>query len=111
MTSAMAIIFTFGIIIALILYLINKHHVIGTFKALQNPTITFSIFQDKFSLSSELGQGEWPWSAIQQIWRYSNTWLIFLTHNSYATFPLESISQEAQNFILQHVQEAGGVIK
>lgn len=111
MTGAMAVIFTFGLIFALSLYLNNKHHVIGTFNALQKPTITFSIYQEKFALSSELGQGEWPWSAIKEIWQYPNSWLVFLTHNSYATFPLDAIPSQAQHFVLQQVQNAGGIIK
>lgn len=111
MTGAMAVVFTFGVIFGLSVYLNNKHHVLGTFNALQNPSINFTIYDDKFALSSELGEGDWSWSAIKEIWQYPNTWLVFLARNSYATFPLDAIPQEAQKMILEKVQQAGGIIK
>lgn len=111
MTGAMAVVFTFGIILGLSVYLNNKHHVLGTFNALQNPSIQVTLYDDKFALSSELGEGDWAWSAIKEIWQYPDSWLVFLARNSYATFPLNTIPQEAQKFLLEKVQQAGGVIK
>lgn len=110
MTGAMAVILTLGIVFGITLYLNHYHHVLGTLKALQNPQATFTIYEDKFMLSSDLGEGSWPWSTIKEIWQYPDAWLVFLARSSYATFPLDSISKEAQAIILKKVEEAGGII-
>lgn len=111
MMGAFAVIFTLGLVFGINVYLSNRYHVLGTFKALQNPTITFQVYDDKFALSSELGEGEWPWSAIKEIWQYPDAWLVFLARASYATFPLSAIPTEAQQFILEKLEEAGSQIK
>lgn len=111
MMGAFAVIFTAGILFGISVYLNNRYHVLGTFNALQNPTVTFKVYDEKFALASELGEGEWPWTAIKEIWQYQDTWLVFLARASYATFPLEAIPAEAQSFILEKVQEAGGIIR
>lgn len=100
MRNAFAIVLTLGIIFGITTYLSNRYHVLGTYRALNNPTITFKVYDEKFALSSELGEGEWPWSAITEIWQYKDTWLVFLARASYATFPLSAIPLDAQTFIL-----------
>lgn len=104
MKNAFAIIFTLGVILGITTYLSNRYHVLGTYRALKDPTITFKIYDEKFALSSELGEGEWPWSAITEVWQYKDTWLVFLARASYATFPLSFISADAQAFILEKLQ-------
>lgn len=111
MMGAFAVIFTLGLLFGASVYLNNRYHVLGTFNALQDPTVTFKVYDEKFGLSSELGEGEWPWSAIKEIWQYPDTWLVFLARASYATFPLNTIPTEAQRFVLEKVEEAGGLIK
>lgn len=111
MMGAFAVIFTLGLLFGISTYLNNRYHVLGTFRALENPEVTIKMYDDKFALSSELGEGEWPWSAIKEIWRYPDTWLVFLARASYATFPLKVIPTEAQQFILEKTQAAGCKIK
>lgn len=111
MMGAFAVIFTLGLLFGISTYLNNRYHVLGTFRALQNPSVTMKMFDDKFILSSELGEGEWPWSAIKEIWRYPDTWLVFLARASYATFPLDAIPKEAQAFLLEKTQAADCKIK
>lgn len=104
MMGAFAVIFTATLLLGISVFLNNRFHVLGTFNALQNPAVTLTIYDDKFALSSELGQGEWPWSAIKEIWRYQDTWLVFLARASYATFPLDAITKDTQQFILEKTQ-------
>lgn len=104
MKNAFAIILTLVILFGITTYLSNRYHVLGTYRALKDPTITFTVYDEKFSLSSELGQGEWPWSAITEVWQYKDTWLVFLARASYATFPLSAITPEAQAFIIEKLQ-------
>lgn len=111
MMGAFAVIFTLGLLFGISTYLNNRYHVLGTFRALENPEVTIIIYDDKFVLSSELGEGEWPWSAIKEIWIYSDTWLVFLARASYATFPLEGISADAQQFIMEKTQATGCKIR
>ena len=103
MKNAFAIVLTLGIIFAITTYLSNRYHVLGTYRALKDPTITFKVYDEKFALSSELGEGEWPWTAITEVWQYKDTWLVFLARASYATFPLSAIAPDTQTFILERL--------
>lgn len=110
-TGLLAIVFTASIVFALSLYLTQKKNVLNTFFALEHKQIIFTLYQDSFSLSSDLGEGSWPWNAIQEVWIYPNSWLVFFGKASYATFPLTDMTQEIQTFILTKLNDASALIK
>ncbi|MBG9390083.1 YcxB family protein [Caenimonas sp. DR4.4] len=78
--------------------------------AMRNPEASFRADADSFSIASELGSATLPWTAVQQLWRYQDFWIIVLARTSQITLPLARMTQEDQAFVVSRVAANGGKV-
>ena len=77
---------------------------------MRSPEALFRAEASGFSISSELGTVSMPWSAVKRVWRHPGFWLLVLSRSSQVTLPLAAVPEEAQSFILQQIEGAGGKV-
>jgi hypothetical protein len=89
-------------------FVVHWRRSIGRLRRLCTRTASLLATDMELCLSSELGTNALPWSAVTQIWRYSEFWLLVLSHRQVVTLPLASLSAQARSFIAERVRAAGG---
>jgi hypothetical protein len=99
-----------GTVFAAIAYFVPRQSALGRLRGMQSPEVQLKTEPAGFSLSSEFGTGSVPWSAVKQVWRRSDFWILSLSQANQITLPLASINADAQAFILQEIGRAGGRI-
>jgi hypothetical protein len=108
--GALGAILLLGFLLAFLIYVVPLRKGLARLRAMGVPTATFSLQDDSFTISSELGTTTLPWSAIAEVRRYPSFWLLLFSKTRFATIPLASVPAEAQAFILSRVAAAGGKI-
>ena len=88
----------------LILYLAHYRNTVGRFRKMRVPEATLSYTEESFTLTSELGSGTMPWTAITEVWRYPDFWLILFSRSQFSTLPLSCLDAETQAFITRKTQ-------
>jgi hypothetical protein len=83
----------FGVGVVAAMFLANSRNTIGRFRQMRSPEATFGFTDDQFTITSELGSATMPRSAVTEVWK-------FPPPAQFITLPLDSLSEEAQSFIL-----------
>jgi hypothetical protein len=81
---------------------------LSKFRRMGSGSASLVASEEHLSVSSKLGTTTVPWSAVAQVWRYSEFWLLVFAQRQVVTIPLAGLSLEARAFILARVQAAGG---
>ncbi len=87
------------------IYVAHLRNTIGRYRQMRTPEATFAYDEQQITLSSELGSATMPWSAITEVWRYSQFWLILFSKSQFATFPLDGLDEDARAFIIRKTSE------
>ena len=83
---------------------------LAMYRAMGTPLVKWSFTEDAFISESGAGKAELKWPTIKKLWRYNDVWLLFYASGAYSTLPVETLSNEAKNFIEQKIRETGGHI-
>jgi hypothetical protein len=110
-TGAIGAVLFFSVAIAIMLYLVHYQNSIKKFKKMGHPDALFLASEDNFTLSSGGGSVTLPWSSIESVWQFSDYYLLFYSKSQFSIFPLAGVHEEIQNYIIKHIQDAGGKIK
>lgn len=97
-----------GAAISLAIYVVHYRNAVQKFRDMGVPRATFKASVDSFTVSSDVATSTLPWSAITQVWKFKNCWLLLFSKAQFMTFPLASVSQDLQSFVLARVAAAGG---
>ena len=108
--SVFGTVLVLAILFGSLIYFVNRHRTLATFRRMAEPTATFGFSNDAISTRSDLGSGEVSWRAITQIWTFPEAWLVFVAKGSYFTIPTESLTEEVRQFIHDKVHEHGGKV-
>ncbi len=108
--GVLASVVSLGIGLAIALYLIHYRNALHKLKAMGRPQATLDLSESSFSLSSGAGMATLPWSSIAEVWRFKTCWLLLFSKAQFVTLPLADLPPDAQAFILERVQAAGGKI-
>lgn len=81
------------------IYVAHLRNSLGKYRQMRRPEATFSYDEEQFTLASELGSSTLPWSAITEVWRYPDFWLLLFSRNQFVTLPLECLDQGTREFI------------
>lgn len=100
----------FSLIFIVTLYLVHFRQSWHKFKEMGTPVATFIATESSATISSRAGTSTFPWSAIKEVWRYDDIWLLFFSKNQFVTFPCAQVSHDVQVYVLEHIQRAGGRI-
>ena len=107
--GATGALFVVCIVVTLVGYQIAVLGRVELVRKMSKPEATFDFGQDAFSVAYGPMRLELPWIQLTKVWRYREGWLLFV-QNSFYTLPLDGVSAEAQQFILERVRSAGGAI-
>jgi hypothetical protein len=77
---------------------------------LNPPEYRFHFREDGFQVHNLRGSLTVPWSAVKQLWRYPEAWILYYDQ-TYMTLPLAPLSESARRFVRERVQAHGGKIK
>lgn len=73
--------------------------------------IDMTPLNEHLCLFSQSGENRIPWESIKEVWRYSDTWILFMSHDRYITLPLDHLPIEVQDFIQERIVSSGGVFR
>lgn len=99
-----------GFGIAAAIYFVHIHNALAKFRAMGAPDGTLVLDDSSFTVSTGLGSSTLQWSAVKEVWQFPSFWLLLFSKAQFMTLPLDSIPDDAQEFILSKVSAAGGKV-
>lgn len=99
-----------AIVIAMpiLLYVVHYRNSMAKFRQMKLPVATFSAEDETFTLAADHGTATLKWEAIKEIRGFDGFWLLLFSKSHFATMPLDGVSVEMREFILQKVKQNGG---
>lgn len=91
-------------------YVVNLRDALATVRAMNPRTWELTLDESSFSVSSSISSSSIGWSRIPEVRRFPDFWLLVLSPWQYMTLPLDQVSDEAQQFILDRISATGGKI-
>jgi hypothetical protein len=79
-------------------------------RLMEQPSATWSFDEAGFSAESSLGQSRVPWSAIREVWRFPDVWILCFSRYDHSILPASDLSPEVLEFIASRVQSHGGIV-
>lgn len=76
-----------------------------------SPEATIRLTDESVGVQSGMGSAEIPWRTVEQVWAFSDVWLVFVGKNNYFTLPTAPMDDEARAFIRQMVTQHGGKVR
>jgi hypothetical protein len=79
--------------------------------ALRPPTSTWTLTEEFVGQRSSLGESAIAWSALREVWRFPDLWLLVWGRDVFSTIPLDQLPREARQLIERRVKETGGIVR
>jgi hypothetical protein len=98
-------------VFAVALYVVHARRAFGVFRRLADGRVTLRLGPEGFGVESAAGRSDLPWSAVTEIWRYDDLWLLVFSKAVYVTLPIGEIDGEGRRFFAGQVERAGGKIR
>lgn len=80
------------------------------FEMLNPPTATLELTPATINMRTNLGYQEITWKLIKEVTRHDGFWFFHFAPQQYVTLPLDGMTPEHQQYILDRVKEAGGKV-
>jgi YcxB-like protein len=77
---------------------------------MDKPQALFRAEESSFTMISDIGTTTLQWSAVKELWQFSNVWLLLYSKAQFTTLPLACLPPETQAYIVQRVRTAGGKV-
>lgn len=108
LVGVLATVLLFGVAFVVLIYFVHYRSSIRKFKAMGSPEATLTASESSLSFSSGAGSSTFPWSAISEIWRFPDLWLVLFSKAQFTTLPLANMAPELRAFVLERVRASGG---
>ena len=105
-----ATVLVIGIACAVALHVVHTRGSLARLRAMKSPEAVFQPGEERFRITSDIGTSELAWSAISGVWCYPDFWLLFLDRAQFITLPLEHVTPDARQFILDRIRAHGGKV-
>jgi hypothetical protein len=69
------------------------------FRKVTNRSVTYTLFEDGLSATSELGMNKVQWAAFQGIMKHRDFWLLVISPAQYTLLPLAAVPQSALDLL------------
>ncbi|MEL7352921.1 MAG: YcxB family protein [Cyanobacteria bacterium P01_A01_bin.116] len=109
-TGVCATVFVLGVGLVVTIYAVHIKNSMAKFRALGQPEARFIAEDETFTLVSDVGSSTLNWSAIQEVWRFSEFWLVLFSKAQFSIIPLAGVSHQMQVFVLDKVRGSGGKV-
>jgi hypothetical protein len=110
MVGALGTVLFLDCAVALAVYFFHLRRSLAKFRAMGSPSAVLTLDEGSVSLASDLGSTSVPWSAVKEVWRFPDFWLLLFSKAQFVTIPLASVSAEMQAFIMTRVSATGGKV-
>lgn len=80
-------------------------------QAMGEPTTVVRLSDECLEFSSGVGSTSLRWSAIKEIWRFPESWVLVVSTGNYSSMPLRDLNERAQAYIREHAEQAGAKIR
>ena len=108
--AALATVLALGIAFAIVIYVVHYRRSLQKFHQMDNPQAMFRAEESSFTMVSDIGTTTLQWSAVKELWQFSNVWLLLYSKAQFTTLPLACLPPETQAYIVQCVRAAGGKV-
>ena len=108
--AALASVLALGIASAIVVYVVHYRRSLQKFHQMDKPQAMFRAEESSFTMVSDIGTTTLQWSAVKELWKFSNVWLLLYSKAQFTTLPLACLPPETQAYIVQCVRDAGGKV-
>ena len=108
--AALATVLALGIAFAIVVYVVHYRRSLQKFHQMDKPQAMFRAEESSFTMVSDIGTTTLQWSAVKELWQFSNVWLLLYSKAQFTTLPLACLPPETQAYIVQCVRAAGGKV-
>lgn len=96
-------IYLFGFVFLIILYRNAVRQSIARLRKMKAPIGQFTLTEENFTISTELGSSTLPWSSIESLSEQDGFWLLYTSPTSALTVPVATIETTALDFVKQKI--------
>ena len=108
--GGLAAVLVVGVAFAIVVYVVHYRRSLQKFRQMDKPQATFRADESSFTMSSDIGTTTLQWTAVKELWQFSNVWLLLYSKAQFTTLPLACLSPETQAYIVQRIRESGGKV-
>lgn len=95
-----------GTLLIVAIFITHYRHTLARFRRLKAPTATLVADCEQLTVTSDLGSSTIAWRVISEVWQFPEFWLVMFSRSQFMTLPLEGLSSELREFILERVAES-----
>ena len=99
-----------GTAFPIVVYVVHYRRSLQKFHQMDNPQAMFRAEESSFTMVSDIGTTTLQWSAVKELWQFSNVWLLLYSKAQFTTLPLACLPPETQAYIVHCVRAAGGKV-
>jgi len=108
--GGLATVLAVGMAFAIVVYVVHYRRSLQKFRQMNSPQATFRAEESSFTMVSDIGATTLQWSAVKELWQFSNVWLLLYSKAQFTTLPLACLPPETQTYIVQRIRESGGKV-
>ncbi len=97
----------FGVTIAVMVYVVHLRNSMAKFRAMGEPTATFAVDDETFTVASGIGSSTMRWSTVVAIQQYPEFWLMYFSKAQFITLPVECLPDAMRSFVLARLAAHG----
>lgn len=96
-----------SIAVIIAVYFVNLSRSLGRFRRMKDPVATLELGQERFKIVSDVGTSEISWALIKQLLCFEHIWLVLFSSSEYITLPVDDLSEQEKQFIIDQMKENG----
>jgi hypothetical protein len=93
-----------------LLYLVHYRRGIARLAAMGTPAAELVASQSTLAVKSGAGTADLQWSAIKELWRFPEVWLLLLSPGQFITLPVGQLTPAFLALVQERVESSGGRI-
>lgn len=108
--GGLAVVLAIGVAFAIMVFVVHYRRSLQKFRQMDKPQAAFRAEEASFTMVSDIGTTTLQWSAVKELWQFSNVWLLLYSKAQFTTLPLACLPPETREYIVQCVRAAGGKV-
>lgn len=93
------------------IYFALRSRALNAHRKSKHREVAMSFSDDVFVVETALGRSEARWKAVNKLWRFDKTWLLFVSHSSYLVLPTCHMNDQLMKFLVLKAGEVGAKVK
>src|SRR6185503_15604521 len=74
--GGLATVLAVGVAFAIVVYVVHYRRSLQKFRQMDKPQALFRAEESSFTMISDIGTTTLQWSAVKELWQFSNVWLL-----------------------------------